>query len=150
MFCDLFLVTYGHAFFKSVGKVDLTDTLNMFVKSKEYFVGTFQNKFYLKEWGLIRIFKLILSFTCFFQNLKFFLFSRYYLIGVTIFFLQKQKSRLGGPFRYLDHVRKVHRKFLQAFEKKFLVQKMRFCQNIQTPSWASFYKISIFFTFPDI
>ena len=37
---------------------------------------------------------------------------------VTIFLLT-QTARLSGPFRYLEHVRKANRKFLDAFEKSF-------------------------------
>ena len=34
--------------------------------------------------------------------------------AVTIFFLLTQRSRLSGPFRYLEHVRKGHRKFYRG------------------------------------
>ena len=34
--------------------------------------------------------------------------------------------------------------------KKVSAENMRFCQNILTWLWASFFKISTFFTFPDI
>ena len=57
----------------------------------------------------------------FFQNLNFFHFSwhKIWLVrrAVTIFLLT-QKARLGGPLRYLEHVRKVHRKFSRRIWKK--------------------------------
>ena len=94
---------------------------------------------------------LTLSFI--FQNLNFFEFSwhifRLVRRMVTIFLLT-QRTRFGGPFKYLEHVRKVHRKFSTSLWKKVLLQKMRFCQNILTRFQASFYKISTFFTFPGI
>ena len=58
----------------------------------------------------------------FFQNLNFFHFSwhKIWLVrrAVTILLLT-QRTRLGGPFRYLEHVRKANKKFLEAFEKRF-------------------------------
>ena len=46
--------------------------------------------------------------------------------------LLTQRTRLGGPFRYLEHVRQAIENFLEAFEKKFQPKKMGFCQNIPT------------------
>ena len=43
-------------------------------------------------------------------------------LAVTIFLLT-QRSRLGEPFRYLEHVRKVHRKVSRGFSKKVFAQK---------------------------
>ena len=58
----------------------------------------------------------------FFQNLNFFHFSWHIIwllcSAVTIYLLT-QRSRLSVPFRYIKHVRKVHRKFLDAFKKSF-------------------------------
>ena len=34
-------------------------------------------------------------------------------------FLLKQRSSLSGPFRYLEHVRKIHRKFSRSLRKHF-------------------------------
>ena len=62
-------------------------------------------------------------------------------------FLLKQRARLGGPSRYLEHVRKVCRKFSRDIWKKVSPQKMRFCQNILTPFWASFFQNPNFFHF---
>ena len=43
------------------------------------------------------------------------------LIGLSCVcdFLLEQRARLGKPFRYIEHVRKVHRKVFRAFEKSF-------------------------------
>ena len=38
-------------------------------------------------------------------------------------FLLTQKARLGGPFRYLEHIRKVHKKVSRGFSKKVFAQK---------------------------
>ena len=35
------------------------------------------------------------------------------------FFKTTQRPRSRGPFRYLEHARKVHKNFLETFEKKF-------------------------------
>eukprot|EP00493_Phyllostaurus_siculus_P011828 UN11998 len=40
--------------------------------------------------------------------------------------------------------------FLEALEKKISAQKVRFCQNISASFHIHFFKISIFFAFPDI
>ena len=55
---------------------------------------------------------------------------------VTIFWLT-QRTRLRGPFRYLEHVRQANRKFSRGLWKKVSAQKMGFCQNIPTRFWAS-------------
>ena len=52
---------------------------------------------------------------------------------------------LGGPFKYLKHVRQVHRKFSRGLWKKVSAQKMGFCQNIPTRFWASFFQNLNFF-----
>ena len=88
--------------------------------------------------------KLIIFFFAFFANI-FLLVCRM----VTIFLLT-QAARLGGPLRYLEHVRKVNRKFSRAFEKKFQSQKWGFVRIFQPDFEFHFFKISTFFTFPDI
>ena len=65
---------------------------------------------------------------------------------VTIFLLT-QRTRLGGPFRYLEHVRQANRKFSRGLWKKVSAQKMGFCQNIPTRFWASFFQNLNFFHF---
>ena len=71
----------------------------------------------------------------FFQNLNFFHFSwhKIWLVrrAVTIFLLT-QRARLGGPFRYLEHVRKVHRKVSRGPWKKFQPKKWGFVKK-----WSS-------------
>ena len=89
----------------------------------------------------------------FFQNLNFFHFSWHviWLVCRTVtIFLPTQWARLSGSPRYLERCRKVHRKFSRGIWKKVSAQNMRFCQNILTRLWASFFKISTFFTFPGI
>ena len=65
---------------------------------------------------------------------------------VTIFLLS-QTTRLSGPFRYLEHVRKANRKFSKGLWKKVSVQKMGVCQNIPTRFWPSFFQNLNFFHF---
>ena len=66
-------------------------------------------------------------------------------------FLLRQRSRSGGPCRYLTHLRKVHTKCSRGlWKRKVSAKKMRFCQNILNSSWASFLKNLNFFTFLDI
>ena len=63
-----------------------------------------------------------------------------YRVSVNIFsidvsyghdFLPAQRSRLCGPFRYLERVRDV-RNFPEAFEKKVSAENMWLSQNIPT------------------
>ena len=79
-------------------------------------------------------------------------FLQYNLIGVSYGhdFLPTQRTRLVGPPRYLERVRKTYKKFSRDTWIKVSAQNMSFCQNILTWLWASFFKISIFFAFPDI
>ena len=62
----------------------------------------------------------------FFQNLNFFHFSwhKIWLVrrAVTIFLLT-QRDRSGGPFRYIEHVRKANRKLSRGLWKKFQPKK---------------------------
>ena len=77
----------------------------------------------------------------FFQNLNFFHFSwhKIWLVRrVVTIFLLTQRTRLGGPFRYLEHVPQTNIKFFRGLWKKVSAQKMGFCQNIPTRFWASF------------
>ena len=62
-------------------------------------------------------------------------------------FLLTQRTRLGGPFRYLEHVRRANRKFSRGLWKKVSAQKMGFCQNIPTWFWDSFFQNLNFFHF---
>ena len=68
----------------------------------------------------------ILSFI--FQNLTFFRFS-YHIIRlvcrVVTIFLLTQSIRLEEPFEYLEHGRRVHRKFSRGLWKKSSAKKMR-------------------------
>ncbi len=91
-----------------------------------------------------------LTLTVIFHNLNFFHFS-WHIIWlvcrmVTIFLLT-QRTRLGGPFRYLEHVRQANRKFSRGLWKKVSAQKMGVCQNIPTRFWASFFQNLNFFHF---
>ena len=63
------------------------------------------------------------------------------------FFLLTQKTSLNAPLRYLEHVRKVYRKFSRGLWKKVSAPKMGFCQNIPTWFWASFFENLNFFHF---
>ena len=62
-------------------------------------------------------------------------------------FLLTRRTRSGGPFRYLEHVRQANRKFSRGLWKKVSAQKMGFCQNIPTRFWASFFQNLNFFHF---
>ena len=56
-------------------------------------------------------------------------------------FLLTHRCRSGGPCRYLEHVRQKLRKFSRdLWKKKVSTQKMKFCQNIPTTFWASFFQ----------
>ena len=63
------------------------------------------------------------------------------------FLMTTQITRLGTPFRYNEHVHKVARKFLEVFEKKVSTRNIRFCRNIPTWFWASFFNIWTFALF---
>ena len=69
-------VSRGPAFFywrTDAGKVDLTDTLNTFVKHSENFLETFEKKrFQLKKWGFVKIFEPHFEFLSHFLSWKFF------------------------------------------------------------------------------
>ena len=66
---------------------------------------------------------------------------------MVMIFLLTQRTKLGGPFRYLEHVRQANRKFSRGLWKKVSAQKMGFCQNIPTWFWASFFQNLNFFHF---
>ena len=52
--------------------------------------------------------------------------------GVLIFSISlSQRSRFNEPFRYLEHVRKVHRKVSGGLEKNVSAQKMGGCQKMK-------------------
>ena len=90
----------------------------MFVKSTENFLEAFEKRFSSKHEVLSEYSNLILSFT-FSKSQLFSLFLTYILIGVSCChdFLLMQRSRLGGSFKYLYHVRKEN--FKEPFFKKF-------------------------------
>ena len=136
------------------GQAHLSNTLTMSGKPTKNFLGVSEKKFRLKSEVLSEYSSVIPG--SFFQNLNFFRFSWhiFWLVRrmVTIFSLT-HRARLGAPFKYVEHVCKahVHRKFSRStWKKKVSAQNMSFCQNILTWLWASFFKISIFFVFPDI
>ena len=69
---------------------------------------------------------------------------------VTILLLT-QRSRSGGPLRYLEHFGKVHRKFSWGLWKNLSAKNMKFCQNLPISFWVSFFsKSKRFSLFPDI
>ena len=79
----------------------------------------------------------------FFKNLNFFHFSWHIIWLVcraVMLFLLTQRSKLGKLFTYLEHGRKAHKKVSRGFWQKVSAQKMRFCQNILTTFWASFFQ----------
>ena len=99
----------------------------------------------LKDIESMRFCQNILSpfWASFFKNLNFFHFSRHiiWLVCRTVMiFLLAQRYKLCKLFRYLEHARKVHRNVSRGFSKKVLLKKMRFCQNILSSFWASFFK----------
>ena len=51
--------------------------------------------------------------------------------AITIFLLI-QRCRLVEAYRYLEHIRKVHKKIFRVLWKKVPAQNTRFCQNIST------------------
>ena len=90
----------------------------------------------------------------FFQNINFFHFSwhKIWLVRheVTIFLLT-QKARLGGPFRYLEHVRKVRRMFLRGPSKRSFSPKQGGVRIFQTHFELhsySFFELKLFFQMP--
>ena len=96
----------------ALGSENLSDTLNMFEQSTENFLDALEKKFQLKTWVLPENPNLVLNFI-FSESTLFFHFSWhiFWLVCRAVtFFLNDAKCRLGGPFRYPEHVRKVHRK----------------------------------------
>ena len=75
-----------------------------------------------------------ISFFCVFLLIFF-----YWCVVWSRFFLLTQRTRLGGLFRYLEHVRQANRKFSRGLWKKVSAQKMGFCQNTPTWFWVSFH-----------
>ena len=121
-----------------------------FEASKKNFYST-----NLKDIESMRFCQNILSpfWASFFKNLNFFHFSRHiiWLVCRTVMiFLLAQRYNLCKLFIYLEHARKVHRNVSRGFSKKGLLKKMRFCQNILSSFWASFFKNLNFFHFPYI
>ena len=88
----------------------------------------FQKKFNLKTCDFVRIFQLDFELH-FFSKSHFFtvpyIYTGWYVMLSRFFFLLTQRSRLGGPFRYLENVHKAHRKFSRDFWKKVSTQNMR-------------------------
>ena len=105
----------------------------------------------LKDIESMRFCQNILSpfWASFFKNLNFFHFSRHIIwlvCRMVMIFLLAQRYNLCKLFRYLEHARKVHRNVSRGFSKKVLLKKMRFCQNILSSFWASFFKKSELFS----
>ena len=102
--------------------------LNVFVKSTENFLEDFEKSFNPKNGVLSEYSNLILSFI-FSKSQLFSLFLTYNPIGVSCGhdFLLTQRTRLGGPLRCLEHVRKVHKKedFAQKFFLKWLLLDLK-------------------------
>ena len=65
-------------------------------------------------------------------------------LTVTIFLLT-QRSRLGGPSRFLEDVRKAHRKFYRDLWEKVSPQKLRFVRIFEPHFWLHFSKFQLFF-----
>ena len=61
-----------------------------------------------------------------------------------------QRSKLGGSSRYLEHVRKVHRKVCRGLWKKVSSKKWGFVRIFQPHFELHFFKILTFFAFPGI
>ena len=86
----------------------------------------------------------------FFQNLNFFHFSWHIIWLVcrqVMIFLLKQRERSSGCTKYIERVRKAHRKVCRSLWIKVSTQNMKFCQNIRTRFWASFFQNCNFFHF---
>ena len=82
----------------------------------------------------------------FFKNLKFFHFSWHILIGIPCshdFFFLMQRYRLDKPPRYLEHFRKVHKKFLDALSKKVSPQKWSLVRIFQSHVEVSFFRMIV-------
>ena len=138
---------------KELGWADLSDTLNMFVKSIKKFLEAFEKKFQPKKWGFVRIFQPDFELH-FFKISTFFHFSwhKIWLVrrAVTIFLLT-QKARLGGPFRYLEHVRQANGKFSRGLWKKSFSPKNSVLSEYSNPVLSFiFQNINIFHVYLDI
>ena len=108
-----------------------------------------KKSFSSKHEDLSKYSNLILSYI-FSKSQLFSLFLTCNLIGVSCghFFLLMQRTRLREPYRYFEHVHKVNQKNSRNFwKKKVSAQNMRFCQNIRTWFWASFFQNLNFFRF---
>ena len=66
---------------------------------------------------------------------------------ITIFLLKR--ARLGGPLKYLEHVRQAENKFSRGLWKKFQSKKSRLVKIFQLVFWLHFLKILDFVTFAD-
>ena len=58
-----------------------------------------------------------------------------------------QRTMLGGPFKNLEHVRRVHRKFSRGLLKKASAQNMGFVRVFQADSELHFSKSQLFSLF---
>ena len=52
---------------------------------------------------------------------------------------------LDEPFKYLKHVRKVHKKFVEDFEKKVSSQKMKLKMGLEYSDKTPFFGLKLFF-----
>ena len=85
---------------KQLGWADLSDTLNMFVKSIENFLETFEKKVSAPKMGVCQNIP-TWFWASYFQNLNFFHFSRHIIRlvrRVLTSFLLTQRDLSGGPF----------------------------------------------------
>ena len=99
----------------------------MFIEPKGNFLDSFRKSLISKHVNLSEYSNWILSFI-FFSKYHFlivpYIYSDWYLMLSRFFFLT-QRFRLGAPFRYLENVHKVHRKFSREFWKNVSTQIMR-------------------------
>ena len=94
----------------------------------------------------------ILSFT-FFQISTFLTFPDIksdWCVVRSRFFLLTQRARLSGPFRYIEHVLKVNKKFSRGLWKQVSAQKWGFVRIFQPDFELHFFENLTFFTFPNI
>ena len=122
----IWLVRRVHDFFTDAKSYvrRTSDTLNMFVKSTENFLDALEKNFSPKNGGLSEYSNP--TWASFFSKSQLFsLFLTYNLISVScgLNFLLTQRASLGGPLRYLEHIRKLYGNFLQTLEKKFQTKK---------------------------
>ena len=55
-----------------------------------------------------------------------------------------QRSRLSGPYRFLEDIHKTHRKFYRDIWEKVSPQKLRFVRIFEPHFWLHFSKFQLF------